>query len=133
MSLLWCFACLTHVTLIFDSSVASRLWGICCMQRTTCPLPQLRGRSFTSKELHTKPKADITFTVANVSLRVDVRGHVRHSLASPDNSLTCVCKLLVCYKSSPLLAELRTLEKRDCVVLEKFHSKDVTLLHNDYM
>lgn len=70
MSVLWCFACLTHVTLIFDSSVASRLWGICCMKRTTCPLPPLKRRSLTGKGLHTKPRAQITFTVANVSLHI---------------------------------------------------------------
>lgn len=49
MSVLWGFACLTHVTLIFDSSVASLLQGICCMQRTACPLPPLRGRSLPNQ------------------------------------------------------------------------------------
>lgn len=50
MSVPWDFACLTHVTLIFGSSVASLRQGICYTQRTTWPLPLLTGRSFPNQK-----------------------------------------------------------------------------------
>lgn len=49
MSVPWDFACLTHVTLIFGSSVASLRQGICYTQTTTWPLPPFTGRSFPNQ------------------------------------------------------------------------------------